>query len=162
MTRGPRSELSLLLDHDKDGRCDEVRCISNGWGLSGNYHEFAFGLPIDRAHDAFVALNVGFWEPKWWHGKSKAPWRGWIAFMAPLWAYQLCLNLVLQFDMALLTRTTTLLAREAGRVRLVVPLRGEVLLVDDIVTTGATARESVRALGAAGARVTAVLTLAHA
>ncbi|MFN8044296.1 MAG: ComF family protein, partial [Mycobacterium sp.] len=45
---------------------------------------------------------------------------------------------------------------------LVRPVRGEVLLVDDIVTTGATARESVRALGAAGARVTAVLTLAHA
>ena len=50
----------------------------------------------------------------------------------------------------------------AGRVRLVRPVRGEVLLVDDIVTTGATARESVRTLGAAGARVTAVLTLAHA
>lgn len=50
----------------------------------------------------------------------------------------------------------------AGRVRPVRPVRGEVLLVDDIVTTGATARESVRALGAAGARVTAVLTLAHA
>ena len=36
------------------------------------------------------------------------------------------------------------------------------LLVDDIVTTGATAREAVRTLPAAGAEVTAVLTLAHA
>jgi len=39
---------------------------------------------------------------------------------------------------------------------------GEVLLVDDIVTTGATAGEAVRTLHAAGARVTAVLTLANA
>ena len=41
-------------------------------------------------------------------------------------------------------------------------IRHEVLLVDDIVTTGATARESVRALYAAGVRVAAVLTIAHA
>jgi predicted amidophosphoribosyltransferase len=36
------------------------------------------------------------------------------------------------------------------------------VLVDDIVTTGATARESVRALETAGARVVAVLSLASA
>ena len=40
--------------------------------------------------------------------------------------------------------------------------RTEVLLVDDIVTTGATARESVRMLSAAGVRVTAVLAIAVA
>ncbi|OBH52051.1 phosphoribosyltransferase [Mycobacterium mantenii] len=40
------------------------------------------------------------------------------------------------------------------------PPRAEVLLVDDIVTTGATARESVRILHAAGVRVTAVLAIA--
>jgi predicted amidophosphoribosyltransferase len=53
----------------------------------------------------------------------------------------------------------------AGRVLLTrrrVPVDGEVLLVDDIVTTGATARESVRVLQAAGARVSAVLALAAA
>ena len=50
----------------------------------------------------------------------------------------------------------------AGRVRLVRPVTGEVLLVDDIVTTGATAAESVRMLTEAGAEVAAVLTIAHA
>jgi predicted amidophosphoribosyltransferase len=38
----------------------------------------------------------------------------------------------------------------------------EVLILDDIVTTGATARESVRMLHAAGARVAAVLAIAVA
>jgi predicted amidophosphoribosyltransferase len=38
----------------------------------------------------------------------------------------------------------------------------EVVLVDDVVTTGATARESVRILQAAGTRVAAVLTIAFA
>jgi predicted amidophosphoribosyltransferase len=50
----------------------------------------------------------------------------------------------------------------AGRVVLRLPVGGEVLLVDDVVTTGATADESVRILQTAGARVTAVLTIAHA
>jgi predicted amidophosphoribosyltransferase len=53
----------------------------------------------------------------------------------------------------------------AGRVLLTsrrLPAEYEVLLVDDIVTTGATARESVRVLQTAGARVCAVLALAAA
>ncbi|GBE65659.1 hypothetical protein MFM001_21210 [Mycobacterium sp. MFM001] len=49
-----------------------------------------------------------------------------------------------------------------GRVLLQRPVQGEVLLVDDIVTTGATACESVRILHAAGIRVAAVLAVAAA
>ncbi len=78
-----RGELSLLRDDDKDGRCDTIECVCNSWGVSGNYHEFAFGLPFDDNLNAYVSLNVGFWDPKWWHGKSKAPWRGWVIKITP-------------------------------------------------------------------------------
>jgi predicted amidophosphoribosyltransferase len=51
----------------------------------------------------------------------------------------------------------------AGRIRLGGPSPvAEVLLVDDVVTTGATAAESVRVLRAGGARVAGILALAHA
>jgi predicted amidophosphoribosyltransferase len=50
----------------------------------------------------------------------------------------------------------------ANRVKLVRPVHGDVVLVDDIITTGATAAESVRVLQTVDARVLAVLTLAHA
>jgi predicted amidophosphoribosyltransferase len=51
----------------------------------------------------------------------------------------------------------------AGRVLLRgQPPRTEVVIVDDIVTTGATARESVRTLQAAGIQVAAVLAIAAA
>jgi predicted amidophosphoribosyltransferase len=50
----------------------------------------------------------------------------------------------------------------AGRVKVIRPVSGEVLLVDDIITTGATAAESVRVLQAIGAQVAAVLALANA
>jgi predicted amidophosphoribosyltransferase len=50
----------------------------------------------------------------------------------------------------------------AGRVRVLRPVAGAVLVVDDIVTTGATAHESVRVLQTAGSRVIGVLAIANA
>jgi len=73
-----RGELSRLLDTDQDGRCDVIETVCDDWGLSGNYHEFAYGLPMDRYGNHYVSLNVAFLDPKWWHGKSPAPYRGWV------------------------------------------------------------------------------------
>lgn len=72
-----RGELSLLSDEDGDGVCDTIETVADGWGLSGNYHEFAFGLPQFPDGDFLVTLNVSFFSPKWWHGKAPVPYRGW-------------------------------------------------------------------------------------
>ena len=76
-----RGELSRLWDRDADGRCEEVETLSAGWGLSGNYHEFAFGLPQDKDGNFVVTLNVAFFSPKWWHGKAPVPYRGWACLL---------------------------------------------------------------------------------
>ncbi len=78
-----RTELSRLRDVDGDGVCDEIDCITNEWGYSGNYHEFAFGLPRDEQGNFYLSLNVGFMNPQWWHGKSVVPDRGWVMKVAP-------------------------------------------------------------------------------
>jgi glucose/arabinose dehydrogenase len=78
-----RGELSELIDHDGDRVCDEVRTVTQDWGMTGNYHEFAFGLPVDAEGNFYMSLNLGFWSPEWWHGMSKAPNRGWILKVSP-------------------------------------------------------------------------------
>lgn len=78
-----RGEVTQLVDADGDGRADVFRTLCDDWGLSGNYHEFAFGLPKGADGRLYVGLNVGFTDPEWWHGRSIAPWRGWIVAIDP-------------------------------------------------------------------------------
>jgi glucose/arabinose dehydrogenase len=78
-----RGELSKLVDEDKDGTCDRIEAFSQGWGYSGHYHEFAFGLPRDAQGNFYASLNVSFSDSQWWHGRSVAPYRGWILRIKP-------------------------------------------------------------------------------
>lgn len=39
-----KQELTELVDHDGDDVIDEYRCIADSWGVTSNFHEFAFGL----------------------------------------------------------------------------------------------------------------------
>lgn len=78
-----RGEISRLLDLDGDRVCDRIETLTQDWGMTGNYHEFAFGLPEDAEGNLYFSLNLGFWSPEWWHGLSRAPYRGWILRMTP-------------------------------------------------------------------------------
>lgn len=78
-----RGELSVLVDSDGDEHCDRIDTLCADWGLSGHYHEFAFGLPRDAAGNFYASLNVSFGDPQWWHGRSTVPYRGWVVQISP-------------------------------------------------------------------------------
>jgi hypothetical protein len=69
-----RGELTRLIDEDGDNAADLYETVSAAWGVSGNYHEFAFGPKFDGQGRMWVTLNVGFCGSL---GKSIVPWRGW-------------------------------------------------------------------------------------
>ena len=56
-----------------------TQTICDKWGVSGDYHEFAFGPARDKDGNFFVTLNVGFGGGH----QSKAPWRGWCVKITP-------------------------------------------------------------------------------
>lgn len=85
-----RPELTKLTDLNNDGVADEFVTASDKWGVSGDYHEFAFGPAVDRAGNFFITLNVGFGGGH----QAKAAWRGWCVKITPSgemepWAYGL-------------------------------------------------------------------------
>jgi hypothetical protein len=75
-----RSEVTRLVDEDGDDRADVYETFCDQWGVSGNYHEFAFGPKFDPQGNAWVTLNVGFCDSL---GKSIAPYRGWAVKISP-------------------------------------------------------------------------------
>ena len=75
-----RGELTRLVDLNGDDRADLFETVSAGWGISGNYHEFAFGPKLDGEGRMWVTLCVGFCGQL---GKSIVPWRGWAVIVHP-------------------------------------------------------------------------------
>jgi hypothetical protein len=85
-----RPELTKVVDRDGDGTADEFTTVCDQWGVSGDYHEYAFGPARDKDGNFFITLNVGFGGGH----QSKAPWRGWCVKVSPdgtmePWAYGL-------------------------------------------------------------------------
>jgi hypothetical protein len=87
-----RSEMTRLIDTDQDGICDEYQTMATGWGVTGNYHEYAFGPKLDRAGNLWLTLNLGlglkgdqrsFALTNKSLGVSQALWRGWGLMLTP-------------------------------------------------------------------------------
>lgn len=57
-----KQELTRLDDLDGDGTIDRYYALANGWGVTSNFHEFAFGLAHRRGHfyaNLAIAINPG-------------------------------------------------------------------------------------------------------
>lgn len=93
-----RPELTRLRDTDGDGVADDYQTVTDAYGLSGNYHEFAFGPVKDKLGNLFIALNVGSngsgirnelrgefnpRSPLSSRMYSAVPWRGWVMKLTP-------------------------------------------------------------------------------
>lgn len=74
-----RPELTKLTDEDGDGTADRYQTVCDKWGVSGDYHEFAFGPARDKQGNFFITLNVGFGGGH----QAKAAWRGWCVKVTP-------------------------------------------------------------------------------
>lgn len=79
-----------------------------GFGALGAFTGFAAA--------AVVILLIALAVAKTGEPGSHSPWRSWVAFMAPLWLYQACLNGILQLDVSILSRAAIEASLEAGTV----------------------------------------------
>lgn len=84
-----KPELTRLVDSNKDGVCDRYECVTDAFGISGEYHEYHFGPVVDSLGRKYASLNLAargeFTVPD---GKPfgkgggnmayTAPWRGWV------------------------------------------------------------------------------------
>lgn len=99
-----RPELTLLRDDNGDGEADAYETINDDWGITGNYHEFSYGLARDRQgnfYGGFGMASTG--EFPWTRGKlnttrvmeaapgekirdphrSVVPYQGWVFQITP-------------------------------------------------------------------------------
>ena len=66
-----RPDVSRVRDSDGDGLADEFQVVAEGWEISGDYHEYAFGSKFDRDGNQWIVLCLtGSFG-------SSVPYRGW-------------------------------------------------------------------------------------
>lgn len=54
-----RTELTRLTDTDGDQTADEYATVAKGWGVTGHYHEYAYGPKLDGQGNLWITLNIG-------------------------------------------------------------------------------------------------------
>ncbi|MEK9773565.1 MAG: hypothetical protein VW576_08355 [Opitutae bacterium] len=60
-----RPEITQLIDSDMDGTADLYKTFNASWGVTDNYHEYAFGLVRDRKGNFYGTLNTSLSWPGW-------------------------------------------------------------------------------------------------
>ncbi|MBD2702250.1 hypothetical protein IC229_16475 [Spirosoma sp. BT702] len=92
-----RPELTRLTDTDGDGVADQYTTVTDQFGMSGNYHEFAFGPVRDAKGNLYISLNTasngasirnevrGQYDELGRKGRMYAcvPYRGWVLQITP-------------------------------------------------------------------------------
>src|SRR5438094_116396 len=51
-----RCDVSRIKDTDADGKADLFEVVSDGWEISGDYHEYCFGSRFDKDGNIWLAL----------------------------------------------------------------------------------------------------------
>jgi len=92
-----RPELTRIKDTNNDGVADVYETVIDQFGMSGNYHEYAFGPVRDRQGNLYISLNAasngagirdevrGTYDPLGRPGRMYAcvPYRGWVLKQTP-------------------------------------------------------------------------------
>ncbi|QEG02682.1 hypothetical protein Mal15_68030 [Stieleria maiorica] len=72
-----RCEVTRMRDEDGDGAADVFETVADGWGVSTDYHEYAFGSKFDEDGNMAVTLCLtGSFN-------SNVPYRGWAMKITP-------------------------------------------------------------------------------
>jgi len=72
-----RCEVTRMKDTDGDDKADLFETFNNDWGITGDYHEYAFGSKFDPNGDMWITLCLtGSFT-------SRAKYRGWCLRITP-------------------------------------------------------------------------------
>ncbi|MDB4642651.1 hypothetical protein OAG07_04240 [Verrucomicrobia bacterium] len=72
-----RCELTRMKDLDHDGRADVFETVNDDWGITGDYHEYAFSSKFDRDGNIWIVLCLtGSFT-------SEIDYRGWCMRVTP-------------------------------------------------------------------------------
>src|SRR4051794_8358695 len=72
-----RCDVSRIKDTNGDGKADLFEVVSEGWEISGDYHEYAFGSRFDPKGNIWIALCLtGSFN-------SNSKFRGWAGKVTP-------------------------------------------------------------------------------
>jgi hypothetical protein len=72
-----RPDVTRIRDSKKAGKADLFECVTDGWEINGDYHEYAFGTRFDRDGNIWITLCLtGSFN-------SNSKFRGWAGKVTP-------------------------------------------------------------------------------